>query len=249
MLGAVVRSRHGLWDGADAPMMPLRPSLPNLSGLCVMLCLACAAWSPPVARANEFDDFQQARQAYDAGDYARSESLFSSLVGGEVPRLRNRSLVIESHKYLGASYLFVGKPGAAEQQFERLLRMELDYVLDPLAFPREVQVVFEGVRARLKAEKQAAAEREAQAAADAALERQAALDAQQARLQRLRALAATERVHELNSRWIALLPFGVGQYQNDDRRLGLTLAISEGLLLGTHLTTLAIREGDRKSVV
>lgn len=209
------------------------PSFATLLASLAALWLYC----PDVARANDFEDFQQARRAYDNAEYAAAVTFFESLVGHEIPRLRNRSLVLESHKYLGASYLFVGRPGDAEAQFERLLRMEQDYVLDPLGFPREVQVVFARVREREAAARVAASEDEARAAAEAALRRQEALDAERTRLRALRKLASTEHVVEHHSRWVAALPFGIGQYQNGDTALGLALAAGSGILLATNVTS------------
>src|SRR3954447_26725303 len=92
--------------------------------------LACTFWAAPQgAKANDFEEFEAGRQAYESQDYARSADVFEQLVGGDVPRLQNRSLVLESEKYLGASYLFLGKLNQAEQHFEKLLAMEPEYML------------------------------------------------------------------------------------------------------------------------
>lgn len=190
-----------------------------------------------VARANEFDDFQNARSAYDVGSYELSASLFDSLVGGDVPRLQNRSLVLESLKYLGASLLFIGQPDGAEEAFERLLRMEIDYVLDPLAFPQEVQTVFDRVKQRLMAQLEESREAEQAVAAARAREAEVRRLAEQARLERLVALASMETVEEKRSRLVAMVPFGVGQFQNDHDGLGLVLAVSETALLGVSVVS------------
>src|SRR3954471_16871349 len=86
--------------------------------------LACQLLSARSAKANDFEDFEAARGAYDGQDYVHAVALFDALAGGDTPALSNRSLVLESKKYLGASYLFLGKLRAAEQEFERLLRMD-----------------------------------------------------------------------------------------------------------------------------
>ena len=44
--------------------------------------------------------------------------------GGDAPPVTNRSLLLEAKKYLGASYLFLGKLQLAEAEFERLLRLK-----------------------------------------------------------------------------------------------------------------------------
>ena len=48
-------------------------------------------------------------------------------------------------------------------------------------------------------------------------------------LARLRSLASTGESRERNSRWIATVPFGVGQFQNGDKGLGVALGMLEGM--------------------
>jgi hypothetical protein len=209
-----------------------------------MACLLVA----PHARANEFDDFQRARSAYEALDYDLAADLFEGLVGGEVPSLTNRSLVVESRKYYAAALLFLGKLEEADAQVRLLLDAEPDYVLDPLAFPEEFQRLFQRVRSELaRKSAQAEAERARQAQETAA--REASADERDrertARHAKLVLLASTERVQERRSRWIALLPFGVGQFQNGHDSLGLAFAIAEGTLLATAVTSFWLHENLR----
>ena len=205
--------------------------------------LAVLLWAWPVpAFANDFEDFQLARAAYEGGDYASSRTLFEALVGGEVPRLVNRSLILESHKYLAATYMFLRETPKAEQQFERLLLLEKDYVLDPIGFPHDVQVAFERVRTRLaeaRAEKAKADAEEAKRAREA--QRHKRID-QRRRIERLRTLAGTERVEQRRSRLVAMVPFGVGQFQNGHDGLGMFFAVAGGTLLAANLTSYFWRE-------
>jgi tetratricopeptide (TPR) repeat protein len=199
----------------------------------------------PSAKANDFEEFEAARSAYERQDYARSAELFEGLVGGEVPRLTNRSLVLESQKYLGASYLFLGKLDRADQHFERLLRMDPEYMLDPLAFPEEVQGRFAAVKTRLESERRAgeqARKREEERLKRAQEERQRK---EHERWEKLFKLAETEQVHETRSRWLAMVPFGVGQFQNGHDGLGLVLAASEASLVVISITAFALHENLR----
>ena len=206
---------------------------------------AIAAWLlvlPPRCWANDFDAFQRARSAYDAGNYERAAALFGKLVGSDVPRLQNRSLVLESLKYLGASYLFLGHESRAEAQFHRLLELDLDYVLDPLAFPEEVQAVFMRVKTRLSAQAEDAARAEALAREHAQTEQARERAEQKRRMDVLIKMASTEHVVVHHSRLTAMVPFGVGQFQNGHDTLGLTLAIVEGLLYATAATTYMLHD-------
>ncbi|MGD8862108.1 MAG: hypothetical protein PVI30_19005 [Myxococcales bacterium] len=198
--------------------------------------LAGAALAPVPARANDFDQFQNARAAYDSLNYELAAELFEGLLQ-DADLDEQRPLVVESHKYLGATYLFLGRQAEGEAQFARLLELEPQYVLDPLAFPAEVQRTFVAVKQRIEERRRRAAEEAARAAAEAEAARAHARAAQRQRLERLIELARTERVEQRRSRMIAMLPFGIGQFQNDDDGLGLVLAVSETALLATGVTT------------
>lgn len=210
--------------------------------------IACAVLSwflASAASANEFEDFEKARSVYEAQDYARAAQRFEALAGGDVPQLTNRSLVLESKKYLGASYLFLGKLERAEQEFTRLLRMDPAYLLDPLAFPEEVQRLFTKVKMQLEAERRATEEerrREEQRLLRQQTER---IELERQRWEQLQALAQVETVREERSRWLALVPFGAGQFQNGHASLGAVLAVSEGSLLALAIVTYALHESLR----
>lgn len=181
--------------------------------------------APALVRAGDIEDFEIARSAYESGDYERAVIYFEQLVGGDAPRLESPALVTESRKYLGAAYLFVGRRDAARDEFERLLRAEPTYVLDPLRFPVDVQELFESVRERLDFERR-------EADARAALEARA--DRADARARELVRFAEEEVTLELsNSRWLALAPLGIGQFQNGNDELGWAFLVTEVVLAGT----------------
>lgn len=182
--------------------------------------------APSLARA-QIDQFERCRARYDALDYEAAVACFEALVGGETPRLDSPALVAESRKYLGAAYLFVGRRDAAREQFELLLREQPLYVLDPRAFPVDVQELFDAVRDRLLEERR-------QELARQALEERA-LRAE-ARARALLEFAEEEVSFELEgSRWLALLPLGVGQFQNGNDGLGWFFVTSEVALLGVSI--------------
>jgi hypothetical protein len=197
------------------------------------------------ARADDIEDFQHARNAYDAQNFPLAAKRFEALVGGDAPRLRSRPLVLESRKYLAASYLFVGRRRDAERQLERLLREDETYQIDPLSFPTEVLDLFTSVRNRLYKERKSS--QTARAEAERSQRQRADSYKRRKRIayQRLVTLAQTERVREVSSRWVASIPFGAGQFQNGDEGLGLALAVTEGLLFATSVTTFFLHESLR----
>jgi hypothetical protein len=199
---------------------------------------------PGLARANDFDQFQNARVAYESLNYELAADLFQGLLRDATPDDK-RPLVIESRKYLAATFLFLGHAQKAEQQLALLLQAEPDYVLDPLAFPAEFGKIFAAVRQRLEKERALQAEQRARSKAEQQAALELATKRKRERLARLLELASTERVEQQRSRWIALLPFGIGQFQNDHDDLGLVLAVTEGALLTAGMISFAVHESLR----
>lgn len=208
-----------------------------------LLWLAAAA-TPQRARANDFDQFQNARVAYESANYALAADLFQGLLA-TMQLGDRRPVVIESRKYLAAAYLFLGRKADAEAQFSVLLRAAPDYVLDPLAFPEEVGKTFAGVKQRLEQEQKSAEQARERAAATEQGQAELAARREHDRLARLLELASTQRVEEVRSRWVAAVPFGVGQFQNGHDGLGLLLAVGEGTLLATSIVTFFLHESLR----
>lgn len=204
-----------------------------LSGLVFVLIAACAL---PVA-ADELSDFESARRNYDKQNYSKAARGLESLVGGVVPRATNPVVRIEARKYLGATYLFQGKKEAAREQFRSLLEEDPDYDIDPVAFPEAVVQTFQDVK------KEVSAEIARQDALEAARRKREHSDEveellrQQQRIQELEELVATETVEKVNSRWIAALPFGIGQFQNENRKLGIMFAVTESAFLVASIAT------------
>lgn len=210
----------------------------------VLSLLLCALVTTSAA-ADDFEDFDRARQAYDAQDYDEAARLFEGLVVGEVPRVRNPTLLIEGRKYLGATYLFLDRPEDAARVFEAMVRQDPDYAIDSLAFPASVVRAFEEVQSRVRRELNAAEEEESRRRDEARRREEQRLAEQLVRVQRLEELASQETVEIQNNRFFATLPFGVGQFQNGHRSFGIALAISESLLLATSITTFAIHQNAR----
>ena len=190
----------------------------------------------PVA-ADELSDFEAARRSYDRQSYSKAARGFESLVGGAVPRARNPVVRLEARKYLGATYLFLGKEPEAREQFRRLLEEDPDYDIDPVAFPGAVVQTFQEVQA------QALEQRAAQDNLEAARQKREKageleeLIEQQQRIATLEELASTEVIEKRNSRWIAALPFGIGQFQNENRKLGIMFAVTESAFLAASIAT------------
>jgi hypothetical protein len=65
-------------------------------------------------------------------------------------------------------------------------------------------------------------------------------EAERQRVARLEILAGQETIIVKNQRWIASVPFGVGQFQNRDTALGVVFLASELIAAGTAITATSI---------
>lgn len=195
---------------------------------CFAFVVLCASFVPS-ARADDLGDFEQARKAYEAQDYTRAAEAFGALVGTNPPRLSDRLLVLESRKYLAASSLFVADPLRAKEQFRLLLTEEPEYMLDPLAFPTEVLTLFEQTKTEIQRASQARLEAEQRRLAEALAAQREEQRLRRENLARLMSLAQESEAREKNSRWVASIPFGIGQFQNGNSGLGAALAMSQGI--------------------
>ena len=189
------------------------------------------------ARADDLSDFEAARGRYERHEYGRAVEAFRSLVGSDPPRIANALLVLESRKYYAASLLFMGAKEEARAQFRLLLLQEPEYALDPLAFPKEVVALFDSVKESVRQELAKQREDEQNRALEAERRVRATEQLRRANLLRLTQLAEQQSLVVQNSRWIASVPFGVGQFQNGDRGLGVALAMSQGLAVATSVVS------------
>lgn len=212
---------------------------------------------PATAAADELQVFELAKTRFEAGQYDEAAARFGAMVApanppcGQGPtdpaarpcRVTDPDLVERARALAAASLIALGRVSEAEAFIEQLLLSNPAYVPSPAVFQPEVIDRFTAVRARIRAQIEAAAQ---QKAAD---ERKKQLAAQRAReeerrwIEGLRRLASEERVIETRSRWIAALPFGVGQFHNDNATMGWAFLVSEALAGATTIATAIVVAG------
>jgi hypothetical protein len=184
------------------------------------------------ARADGRTDVEKAYSAYVGHKYDDAEARLRTLLDPVTGTLKDPEVIADARMYLGAVLVAVGKKEEAEKLFEVLLLAKQDYEPDPLRVSTEAVDAFLDARSRIRARlasmkaEQARIEQEARDRAEAERHREAA------RVALLEKVASEEVVRRQSSRWIALLPFGVGQFQNGDGTLG-------GLLLATEAAMVA----------
>lgn len=204
-----------------------------MHGSVVASVLAAALCSvvPVAAHADESGDLDKALSAYVAHRYADAEERLRVLLDPSTGTLTNPYDLADARMYLGAVLVAEGNKEGADSVFEQLLLAKPDYQPDPLRIALEAIYVFIDTRSRLRErlgtlQAELVKQQKDQRSKDEALHRM--LLARQSLLEKL---AAEDLVilHP-NSRWIAMLPFGVGQFQNGQEAFGWVLLGGETLL-------------------
>jgi hypothetical protein len=183
-------------------------------------------------------------ELYMAGAYKLcSAQLYRLLDRGNPDAFKDPAVVETGRLYFASCSLLDGHRDEAR----RALRMALEEnplmrSPDSLTFPPPVVSLFLEVRDEVQ---QLIADREKEQVLELRRENERARresELREYREQELLKLAREESVIAVNSRVVASVPFGLGQYQNGDTTLGTVVLVTEGLLLGTALTSAIVLE-------
>jgi hypothetical protein len=192
--------------------------------------LVLVALSKPAWAATEAAEVEKARVAYAGKNYAEAERKITALL--ESGKLRGDVLLLaQARMVLGASLVLQSRDAEASKVFEELLTDDGQYDPDPLTYPTKVLEIYIDTRDRMRerlvelAKEEA---RKAQALKEHELNEKRKRDA---RLKLLERLASQETLVYRNSRSLAMLPFGIGQFQNRSRNWGWFFLGSEAALL------------------
>ena len=151
----------------------------------------------------------------------------------------------QARTYLAACLIRSGDPKAGEEEFERGIREAIEA---SRAFPRpntllhHASVVerFDAVMERIRREYDQRQHEDIRRAEDQRKRKLEREEREHARQRALMDLAATEIVVHSNRRWVAAIPFGVGQFQNRKHALGWVFLTTETVALGVAVGALAV---------
>jgi hypothetical protein len=206
-------------------------ALVRVLAIAVMLCTTHAI------AANESVDFEKARAAYVARNYDDCETRLSALLDPTNPKLRDPILVTQARMYLGAAKIQRGHADEGSKIFETLLLSDPQYDPDPLSFSGPVLEVFYDTRARIRERLAAQAQADAKRAAEKRAQEVAEKRRNEERVRKLAELAGQESLYVRNSRLVASIPFGAGQFQNRQPALGwVFMGVESALLAGSIIT-------------
>jgi hypothetical protein len=198
----------------------------------------------PPAEEQLSDEAELARvvSLVEAAKYEECAARLSRLLDPKTPHPLVKPQVVETARLYHATCLIgLGKTEAADQPLRDALRKNPQMrAPDSLIFPPRVIDRFIKVRDELYEELRRI-EREA---IERARRESAAMQKQDndrwAKMLTLERLARQEVVVHRNSRWVAMVPFGTGQFQNGNQALGWLFLGSEVALAGTALVSTAV---------
>jgi hypothetical protein len=219
--------------------------------ICVLGAAPIASAQPPPPKpapaggeqSSEEAELQRATDLYEGLKYKECIELIDRLLDprGQRP-LRNPDVVERARIYQAACYIGAGQPEGADEPLRAALRENYGMKRpNSLVFPESVLKRFDKVKDELREEIGAAEDARVKRAQQEARDQQKAQAAEQDRIHTLYELASQETVITKNRRWLALVPFGVGQFQNRETALGTAFLVSETLLAATALTTIVVR--------
>lgn len=209
------------------------------TSLVVRWLLVAAMACPNIVRADESAQLlKMARDAFEYGDFART----ARTLGGQATRARFplEADRIEAYRLLGLSYfyLFKKKPSDlslkenAQEAFFDLLKQNPDFELDPFYTPPEAVSFFDDVRRNNEKYLEPIRVRRDARIREQQLEENARLEAERRRREEQFVVPQqppliVERELERPLFLAAMMPFGIGQFQNNDTKTGIAFLSGE----------------------
>jgi hypothetical protein len=184
----------------------------------------------PAARADASADLEKAHNAYVARQYDEAEMRLRALLDAKTGTLVDPDKVADARMYLAATLLAEKKNEEANALLEQLLVDRPDYQPDPLRVSLEAIDALTDARTRIRDKLAALQAEKVRKAQEEKAKVESERLKQQIRLEQLQELASTEIIVHTNSRLLAMVPFGAGQFQNGQTALGWTFLLSEGAL-------------------
>lgn len=212
-----------------------------------ILCASSSgrAQSGPPAQAAELDAgaaLDRARIYYESARYSACVDAFSRVLErSEGLRPKERA---SARTYLAACLIAQNRLDDARQQFRQAILEDRQLEPpDPVVFPQAVIDVFVQVRSSLMDALRKQQEEELLRSAEEAEAQRKRAERERVRVLELERLAATETLVKKNERWMAWVPFGLGQFHNDDPILGWVFLSTELALAATAITATSIELG------
>ena len=229
----------------------------SLSRLCTSVGLLAAVLYAPQLQAqsatrapvvmdtphlNDTAELARVVSLYEAGKYGECADALHLLLSADSPRpFRDPDVVESARIYHAACLIGGGQNQAADEPLRAAIRQNPQMKPpDSLVFPPQVIDRFLRVRETMFDVIRKAEDERVKRAQQAALQQEQRARRERERVAGLERLAQQETVITPKTRWLALVPFGVGQFQNGEKNLGYVFLSSELVLAGSTLLTLGV---------
>ncbi|HEY3804725.1 MAG TPA: hypothetical protein VGL61_19045 [Kofleriaceae bacterium] len=167
-------------------------------------------------RSTPSEQLDMARDAYRNGQYSVALPLFNALLYPPPPRLASQRDLTDAYLALGVCRFETGDAAGAKREFEQALELDSEITIDPLIVSDQaVRDAFNETRLDIKARERAEAEAK-----------------HRAELRQIRNGMVGVEPHSLA---VAVLPFGLGQFQNNQPVKGTVFAAAQGATFATSI--------------
>jgi hypothetical protein len=227
-----------------------RVPVPVLATCCLFVVWSTLARAEPSGETHSSEihlspsaAFDRARSLFRSGSFEECVDSYAQLFshGDDFPKDVTDETIEEGRVYYSACLLALGRNHEAEDQMSAAIDKNRQMSSpDPVIFPSQVLDLFFKVRRRFLDKIQEEQEKEKERAEAEKKRREEQQRREAARVAELERLARQEFLVHENRRWIAAVPFGVGQFQNGDDTLGTVFLATETLLLATTVTAVSI---------
>ncbi len=179
--------------------------------------------------------FSSARLQFEYKNFSKAIELLDSLLYPQV-QLTSEQNIVKAREMLGLAYFYTGRKDKAREEFKALLYLRPKHRLDSFLVPPPAVRFFDEIWKDPKMKDRLdQIERERIAA-------QRAAEKKQKHPSVVRRIYL-ERTITQKSYVMVFLPFGMGQFQNGDTALGITLASTQGLALLANMLSWSLRWG------
>ena len=193
----------------------LRQFLRIIAWLC-----ATTLWVASAAAATPEEEFRAGEDAFRYQNYDQATHTLEGLLYPNV-RLADPQQIVQAREYLGASYWWLDRKDAAEEEFIALLAADPEHELDAFYHPPPLIQFYDGIRAKLER-------------LGVINKPNGGVIPEDTQTGPTRVLVRTVEKHPFV---LNLVPFGVGQFENGDTTGGVIFLVGESLSLASTIAT------------
>ena len=199
---------------------------------CALIFFVHVIASSAHAEVDASSALNSAIRAYNGGNYKQVITLLKSQLYPQIRFAREQD-VLRAHKLIGISYLFTKDLTSARKEFRAILAQRPDYRLDPLSDPVAAVELFDQLKEENAQQVREVLDQDRKDRAREA-ERKRAEAKRREEMERL-SRRVVEKTVTKKSYWLNFIPFGVGQFQNEQTTKGYIFLGTEAALAGISI--------------